>query len=621
MAKFIYRMQSILNIKEKLEEQARMDFAQANMRLAAEEEKLQQLKDRKLWKKFVDQFRNHTDTVNAGWRGEYWGKMMRGGALVYEYSHDDGLYDVLTETVHDMLTVAENDGRVSTYDRETEFNGWDMWCRKYVILGCEYYLDICRDEDLRAEIISFIKGCADYVLAHIGNEEGKKPITDTSKNWLGMNSCSILEPFVKLYRLTGEEKYLGFATYIVEEGGAKGINIFELAYRNEIKPYQYGVSKAYEMISCFEGLLEYYYVTGIEKYKTAVINFANAVIDTEISVIGCCGITHELFDYTRARQTVRYEGESQETCVTVTWMKFCARLLTLTGDSRFADCMEQSFYNAYLSTLNVERVESPYIQQKAKGPTVYTFIPADSYSPLLSRKRGTPIGGIQFLPDGSYYGCCACIVSAGVGMFAKNIVIADEIGVTVNFFESGTYTVQYGDTTIEIKQETDYPLDGRVKLQISTDKPTQFALRIRVPSWTGKGGSYATYKREWFNDEIVVEYPMKLHTQTPEAWDEETIYVPGPTAVHHDENNDHYVTLFRGPITLAVDSRMGKAADSVFDFEPIGEICADREIVRGVPCLLKMRFTDKNGGEFYLVDYSSAGKDWNTEIAAWLRTK
>ena len=112
------------------------------------------------------------------------------------------------------------------------------------------------------------------------------------------------------------------------------------------------------MMSCFEGLLEYYYVTGIEKYKEAVINFANAVMETEISVIGCCGVTHELFDFTRARQTVRYEGESQETCVTVTWMKLCARLLALTGDSRFADCMEQSFYNAYLSTLNVDHVES-----------------------------------------------------------------------------------------------------------------------------------------------------------------------------------------------------------------------------------------------------------------------
>jgi hypothetical protein len=66
---------------------------------------------------------------------------------------------------------------------------------------------------------------------------------------------------------------------------------------------------------------------------------------------------------------------------------------------------------------------------------------------------------------------------------------------------------------------------------------------------------------------------------------------------------------------------MGKAADSVFDFEPVGEICADREIVPEVPCLLKMRFIDKSGDEFYLVDYSSAGKDWETEIAAWLRTE
>lgn len=49
MAKFVYRMQSILNIKEKLEEQARMEFAQANANLAAEEEKLEKLKERRLF--------------------------------------------------------------------------------------------------------------------------------------------------------------------------------------------------------------------------------------------------------------------------------------------------------------------------------------------------------------------------------------------------------------------------------------------------------------------------------------------------------------------------------------------------------------------------------------------
>lgn len=47
MAKFRYRMQSILNIKLKMEEQAKMQFAQAQAKLNEEEEKLQKLKDRK----------------------------------------------------------------------------------------------------------------------------------------------------------------------------------------------------------------------------------------------------------------------------------------------------------------------------------------------------------------------------------------------------------------------------------------------------------------------------------------------------------------------------------------------------------------------------------------------
>ena len=47
MAKFIYRMQNILNLDEKLEEQAKMEYATQQMVLNEEEEKEQQLKDRR----------------------------------------------------------------------------------------------------------------------------------------------------------------------------------------------------------------------------------------------------------------------------------------------------------------------------------------------------------------------------------------------------------------------------------------------------------------------------------------------------------------------------------------------------------------------------------------------
>ena len=68
-----------------------------------------QLLDSTLWAKFVQQFRDQIDGTNEGWRGEFWGKMMRGAALVYDYTKNEELYAVLTATVKDMLTVAEAD--------------------------------------------------------------------------------------------------------------------------------------------------------------------------------------------------------------------------------------------------------------------------------------------------------------------------------------------------------------------------------------------------------------------------------------------------------------------------------------------------------------------------------
>lgn len=596
----------------------------------------EQLMDTKLWKKFVDLFRVQPDSKIFGWSGEYFGKMLRGACLVYEYTKDEALYAVLCDAVEDMLTVAESDGRVSSYTRDNELTGWDLWCRKYVILSMEYFIDICKDEEIKKRIISFISGCADYIIDHIGNGEGQIGINRASKSWRGLNSSSILEPIVKLYKLTNNQKHLDFATYIVNEGGCHEINLVELAYENKVLPYQYGVSKAYEMMSFFEGVLEYYFVTGNEKYKTAVINFANAVMESEISVIGSSGITHELFDHTKARQTVRQPDVAQETCVTVTWMKLCSRLLEITGDSRFADQMEKSFYNAYLGTLNTSlhcEVFAPEYFLKLFNCAIEdvkaTLLPVDSYSPLISGKRNRSIGGWQLLPDKSYYGCCACISSAGVGVFLKSAIVKKDDEIIINFFENGSASFEIGGANVQLEIKTDYPVCGKVAITVKSDKPAKFGIKVRVPEWSGDNG-YKVFDKVWSDDEITVDYKMEIKATYPETWVEDVIhtymkvvdgtYTSSPQTVYHNDDDDNYVSLSRGPLTLAVDSRMGKPADSEFDFDINGTVCDDKEIVAGVPCLLKIKFTDKDGKDFYLIDYSSAGKDWKTEIAAWLKT-
>ena len=122
------------------------------------------------WRMFVEQFRSNVDDDDLGWRSEYWGKMMRGSVFTYQYTLDKQLYLALTETVLDMLTAQQPSGRFSTYSVEKEFDGWDLWGRKYILLGFEYFLDICKDSDLKQRIIKAICAHADYIMDHIGYE-------------------------------------------------------------------------------------------------------------------------------------------------------------------------------------------------------------------------------------------------------------------------------------------------------------------------------------------------------------------------------------------------------------------------------------------------------------------
>ena len=104
------------------------------------------MKNKDNWKKTVEVFTTREDSENGRWRGEYFGKQMRGAVLTYAYTKDEELYDILTDVVVDLLSRQDEFGRFSTYHIEEEFRGWDMWCRKYVLVGMLYYCKICKDE-------------------------------------------------------------------------------------------------------------------------------------------------------------------------------------------------------------------------------------------------------------------------------------------------------------------------------------------------------------------------------------------------------------------------------------------------------------------------------------------
>lgn len=576
-----------------------------------------------LWQKFVQIFRDCEDAGEGWitWRSEFWGKMMRGASMVLKYTKHKGMYDILENSVRDILSTEDELGRITGYELEKEFTKWDLWGRKYVMLGMQYFMEICRDEDLNRRMIDSMCRQADYIIERIGEGEGKMDIRTCSKNWEGMNSCSILEPIVRLYRLTAKKKYLDFAEYIISTGFIQSANLIELAYADEVAPHDYPVVKAYEMMSCFEGLLQYYRITGIEKHKTALLNFGRKIMEGELSIIGCSGCTHELFDHTAVKQTqTDYKGIVQETCVTVTWMKFAAALLELSGDVAYADAIEQSYYNAFVGSFNTHRV--PFSNHKQKD--VPQVLPFDSYSPLTADRRGRQVAGYGIFPDGTFYGCCACIGAAGAGIIPQIALMHSKDGITVNHYERGEMTAKTpAGNEIKLTLVTDYPYDGNVRISISLSAPEQMALTFRIPAWCKNASiavngareaadcGYVSIAREWQDgDTVELELPMPI-----------TRVLPPENAV----NQDIFAAYRRGPIVLAADKRITNP-DAVLDI-----LCDNNGIVaeRFAYCpeipehKICREVNLPDGSTVRLIDYASAGKTWtdDSRMAAWLRRK
>ena len=372
-----------------------------------------QLLDRSLWEHFVEVYRTKKDDADRGWRGEYWGKMMRGACLCYRCTKDARLYALLRQSVLSLLDAADEDGRISTYSRACECVGWDLWCRKYVLTGMLHFCDICEDTALRERILDSMERHLDRLIERVGPGQDQIEITETSDFWLGVNSCSILEPVLDLYRRRPHDRFLAFARYIIGTGGCSGGDLIALALQDKKAPYQYPEVKAYETMSFFEGVLACYEVTGERQYLDAALRFAEKVWKTDITLIGCAGCTHEQFDHAAVRQTKYSEKGMQETCVTVTWMRLCARLFLLTGEDRFADRVERSALNALYGSVNL--FHQPGTLPKT-GETLPP-LPFDSYSPLYLNRRGLGVGGLKYFEDGTFYGCCAAIGAAGLAVW------------------------------------------------------------------------------------------------------------------------------------------------------------------------------------------------------------
>lgn len=565
----------------------------------------EQLQDESLWGLLIRQFHLETDDCDEGWRGEFWGKLMRGACMVYSYSREENLYNILRSAVEGLLKEQDESGRITTYSVQKEFSGWDMWTRKYVMLGLEYFYDVCEEEILKENILNALNCHATYIMQHVGEGEGKISINATSRAWGAVNSVSIIQPFVKLYKLTKVQEYLEYAKMLIRTQGEDGGNIFQLAYKDEKAPGEYPITKAYEIISCFEGLLEFYEVTKNKQCLDTCIRFANKILQTEFTLVGGSGCRDEYFDSSTEKQVVKSPIHKQETCVTVTLMKFLANLYQHTGDVAYIDAIETAFLNLYLGALNTEKNEGHLAR-----PIFY------SYSPIYNNPRWTLMGGGKNISSYAVCGCCVSIGAAGIGVLPSVSTVGSDGELFINMFFEGEYSLHSvsGEDLFQIT--TDYPYDGNIHIEFSRISKETSILRLRKPAWC--------------------EAYRILHNGHPCSCQETNGYirlseliVAGDTIdflmempireVSSETVNPEISELFalvKGPIVLCVDSKDN-------DLEQGYQIKADKSGHVSYRQLDNGSYVIdlKTGGELILLEYKSAGKHYYEprNISVWLQ--
>lgn len=562
---------------------------------------------------FVDFFRNGRPQFALG---EMWGKAVRSGCMFYRYTNDPQLKQIMDQTVSDLLTTQRENGSISCVEIDKQPEESELWERKYVMLGLEEYYEWVNPDP---RVLEALIKQADNIISIIGPAP-KTEIVDVgwSATNIGYEPCHIesstlLEPFMRLYKWTGEARFLDFATYIIDSGGTKHHNVFENAFNN-VNPWEMAghYPKAYEMMSLFEGLVEYYRVKGDPRHREMLVNLFKNISTKEITIIGNGGsdqpyhpyVYGEAWGNTALEQTNPDITRMMETCVGVTWMKLCSQLLRLTGDPSIADYIEKYAYNGLIGAMK---------------PTGDGF----SYVNLLNGSKVTDEGwGWKF--DSLQVTCCNLNGPMGLAYIPYVAVMNAENGPVINLYNRGTAvfeTPERQSGTIDI--DTDFPLTGNIKFNLTLEKEEAFTIRFRIPGWSEKTVmtvndqevmvtpcTYAEVNRKWEQgDRVSLSLDMRCRV------------IDAPRG--SNRAGDNFQAVVYGPVVLARDENLeSNYNDPVLLQAENGFIKAHREEPQSGNINLQFSIPVEEGKYITMVDYASVD-NWNNgkHVCTWLPIK
>jgi len=471
------------------------------------------------------------------WIGEHVGKFLFSASKTYAYSHDPELRQLMDAVVRTYIACQLPDGYLGTYLYKDRWTEWDVWAHKYAILGLVNYYSVTGYKPA----LETAQRAADLICSTFGDDSAKRDLMQAGDH-NGLAPGSILEPMVDLYRYTGHPRYLAFCRYILrayeQQDGPQIVSHLE----KSADVTKIGDAKAYEMLSCFLGILKYYKLTGENKYLHLLQEAWTDIATHRLYITGTAS-DHEIFVETGILKASN-DDMMGEGCVTVTWIQFNLALLQVTGDLKYSAEIERSVYNQLLAA------EDPQT-----GCVSY-------YTALM---------GVKPYRCDQGFSCCLSSVPRGISLIPEMIGGKIDGTFTLLLYENGVATTsvsgQDGSAVpLVVRSSTRFPADGLADLSIEPAQPAAFTIDLRVPEWAGnfyavvagqrysalKGG-IVSIKRSWKKgDAVKISFTMPVEV------------LPGGISY------PHAVAFRRGPQVLALDKALNPGVDSLGDISYAG---------------------------------------------------
>jgi DUF1680 family protein len=358
------------------------------------------------------------------------------------------------EWIAKIAKAQQPDGYINTFytltptqTRWTDMHRHEAYCGGHLIEAGIAYYNATGKRTLLDVGIRF----ADHMDALFG--PGKR-------NWVPGHQ-EIELALLKLYKKTGNEKYLKMSDWFLNQRGHGFATWNNPENVQDVQPLtaQTKVSgHAVRAMYYFSGAVDVAALTGNKEYIKTMKTLWENVVHRNMYITGGIGQTRRGEGFTTDYDLPNGSAYC-ETCASVGMVFWNQRLGELSGESQYIDILEKSLYNGALDGISL------------KGDLFFYVNPLSSFGQSERREWfGTA--------------CCPSNIARLIASLGDYIYGYSDNSVWVNLFISNEATIQLKNQTVKIKTNTAYPWDGAVKMTINPAKRRQdFALRIRIPGW------------------------------------------------------------------------------------------------------------------------------------------